>query len=203
MILIWEEIGEGLLPVSQKLRSSLLRHASERQISSLRWAPGAAFRNPWKPDLPCLSGSLPHDLVMGGISCAGSRQWVYPKFEVPIKQVKQWTTYDLFYFIHTPAKVLLRQTTDIICISFYVSSNILIFIFKILLRKYSNIHKIWLFPWKFIDYHYLNFIIFYSICHINIYPSFRFFFWMHFRVSCRHQYISLLNPSVWISLIRD
>ena len=51
-------MGEGLLPVSQKLGSSLLRQASERQISSLRWAPGAAFRNPWKPDLPCLSGFL-------------------------------------------------------------------------------------------------------------------------------------------------
>ena len=67
-------MGEGLQPVSQKLGSSLLRQASERQISSLRWAPGAAFRNPWKPDPPCPSGFLPHDLVMGGISCAGSRQ---------------------------------------------------------------------------------------------------------------------------------
>ena len=32
------------------------------------------FWNPWKPDLPCLSGFLPYDLVMGGILCAGSRQ---------------------------------------------------------------------------------------------------------------------------------
>ena len=54
MILIWREIGEGLLPVSQKLGSSLLKQASERQISSLRWAPGAAFRNLWKPDPPWL-----------------------------------------------------------------------------------------------------------------------------------------------------
>ena len=58
MILIWKEIGEGLLPVSQKLGSSLLKQASERQISSLRWALGAAFWNPWKPDPPCLSGFL-------------------------------------------------------------------------------------------------------------------------------------------------
>ena len=60
--------------MSQKLGSSLLRQASDRQISSLRWVPGAAFWNPWKPDLPCLSGFLPHDLVTGGISCAGSGQ---------------------------------------------------------------------------------------------------------------------------------
>ena len=60
--------------MSQKLGSSLLKQASERQISSLRWAPGAAFQNPWKPDPPCPSGFLPYDLVMGGISCAGSRQ---------------------------------------------------------------------------------------------------------------------------------
>ena len=67
-------MGKGLLSVSQKLGSSLLRQASERQISSLRWAPGAAFRNPWKPDLPCPSGFLPHGLVMGRVSCVGSRQ---------------------------------------------------------------------------------------------------------------------------------
>ena len=36
LILIWEEIGEGLLPVSQKSGSSPLRQASERQISSLK-----------------------------------------------------------------------------------------------------------------------------------------------------------------------
>ena len=77
-VLSWfclERDGEGFLPVSQKLGSGLLKQASERQISSSRWAPGAAFRNPWKPDPPCPSGFLPHDLVMGGISCAGSRNF--------------------------------------------------------------------------------------------------------------------------------
>ena len=44
--------------MSQKLGSSLLKQASERQISSLRWAPGATFRNPWDPDPPCSSGFL-------------------------------------------------------------------------------------------------------------------------------------------------
>ena len=60
--------------MSEKLGSSPLRQASERQISSLRWAPGAAFWNPWKPDPPCLSGFLPYGLVMGRVSCVGSRQ---------------------------------------------------------------------------------------------------------------------------------
>ena len=63
--------GKALLPVSQKLGSSPLRQASERQISSLRWAPGAAFRNPWKPDLPLPVRLSPRDLVMCGISWAG------------------------------------------------------------------------------------------------------------------------------------
>ena len=40
------EIGEGLLPVSRKLGSSLIQQASERQRSSLRWAPGQLFEIP-------------------------------------------------------------------------------------------------------------------------------------------------------------
>ena len=95
--------GKAFLPVSEKLGSSPLRQASERQISSLRWAPGQLFeipenliclacqafsswpchgwdlvswpfRNPWKPDLPCPSGFLPYSLVRGRVSCVGSRQ---------------------------------------------------------------------------------------------------------------------------------
>ena len=54
--------------MSQKLGSSLLKQASERQISSLRWALGATFRNPWKPDPPCLSG-----LLLMTLSWVGSR----------------------------------------------------------------------------------------------------------------------------------
>ena len=80
MILIWKEIGEGLLPVSQKLGSSLLKQASD--ISSLRWVPGAAFRNPWKPDPPCLSGFLPHNLVMGRISYVDSWHKSSPTFVI-------------------------------------------------------------------------------------------------------------------------
>ena len=34
--------------------------------------PGAAFRNPRKPDLPCPSGFLLHGLVTGRVSCVGS-----------------------------------------------------------------------------------------------------------------------------------
>ena len=49
--------------------SSLLKQASERQISSLRWAPGAAFQNPWKPDPPCLS-----DFLLMTLSWVGSRE---------------------------------------------------------------------------------------------------------------------------------
>ena len=61
-------MGEGLLPVSQKLGSRLLKQASERQISSLRWALGATFQNPWKPDPPCPSG-----LLLMTLSWVGSR----------------------------------------------------------------------------------------------------------------------------------
>ena len=53
------EIREGLLPMSQKLGSSLIYQASERERSSLRWAPGQLFEIPEvRPDLPCLSGLL-------------------------------------------------------------------------------------------------------------------------------------------------
>ena len=72
--------GKAFLPVSQKLRSRPLRQASQRQISSLRWAPGAAFRNPWKPDLPCLSGFL---LVT--LSWVGSRELAF------LKPPKTWS----------------------------------------------------------------------------------------------------------------
>ena len=66
--------GKAFLPVSEILGSSPLRQASERQISSLRWEPGAAFRNPWKPDLPCLSGFL-----LMTLSWVGSRELAFSK----------------------------------------------------------------------------------------------------------------------------
>ena len=75
------------MPVSRKLGSSLLRQASERQISCLRWVPGAAFRNPWKPDPPCLSGFLPHDLVMGRVSCVGSQHAASDSVDLAQEQV--------------------------------------------------------------------------------------------------------------------
>ena len=62
----------SLLPVSQKLGSSLIQQAWERQRSSLRWAPVQLFEMP--EVLICLDvRSSAHDLDMGGISCAGSR----------------------------------------------------------------------------------------------------------------------------------
>ena len=77
MILLWEEIWKGLLPVSQKLGSSLEAGIRKTDIIFKGERRGAAFWNPWKPDPPCLSGFLPPDLVMGGISCAGSQHtWV-------------------------------------------------------------------------------------------------------------------------------
>ena len=104
--------GKAFLPVSEKLGSSPLRQASERQISSLRRTPGAAFRNPgkpdlsclsgfllvtlswvgslelafsnlWKPDPPCLSGFLPYGLFRGRVSCVGSQQNARPPCPSP------------------------------------------------------------------------------------------------------------------------
>ena len=112
MILIWKEIGEGLLPVSQKLGSSLLKQASERQISSLRWEPGAAFLNPWKPDLPCLSGFLPHDLVMGGDLVCQLRHYVKWNY----------TTFTKYNEIHLSFFILLILVM-ISCIYMSILSN--------------------------------------------------------------------------------
>ena len=56
------------------LCQSPLRQASERQISSLRWELGTAFQNPWKPDLPCLSGFL-----LMTLSWVGSRELAFLK----------------------------------------------------------------------------------------------------------------------------
>ena len=87
-ILIWKEIGEGLLPMSQKLRSSLLKQASERQISSLRWVSGAAFWNPWKPDPPCL-----WIFSLMTLSWVGSR--------VPAPSINEWWIFSkAFFFIY-------------------------------------------------------------------------------------------------------
>ena len=36
------------------------------------------FLNPWKPDSPCLSGFLPHDLIIGRVLCVGSRHKICP-----------------------------------------------------------------------------------------------------------------------------
>ena len=66
--------------MSQKLGSSLLKQASERHISSLRWAPGATFRNPWKPDPPCLSGFL-----FMTLSLVGSHELAF------LKPLKTWS----------------------------------------------------------------------------------------------------------------
>ena len=56
--------------MSQKLGSSLLKQASERQISSLRWVLGAALE-PLKTWSALPVRFSPHDLVMGGNSWAG------------------------------------------------------------------------------------------------------------------------------------
>ena len=84
----------------------------------------------------------------------------------------------MIYFIHTPNKVLLRQTTNIICISFCMCLQIYRSSFsKFYDENIQTYIKVDFFPWKLIDYHYLNFIIiFYSICHISIFPSFHLFF---------------------------
>ena len=71
--------------MSQKLGSSLLKQASERQISSLRWVPGAAFRNPWNPDLPCLSGFL-----LMTLSWVGSRVLAPGKHQGLFQWVRSW-----------------------------------------------------------------------------------------------------------------
>ena len=73
-LLFGKRSGKAFLPVSEKLGSSPLRQASERQISSLRWEPVEAFRNLWKPDLPCLSGSL-----LMTLSWVGSRELAFSK----------------------------------------------------------------------------------------------------------------------------
>ena len=102
MILICKEIREGLLPVSEILGSSPLRQASENQIS-LRWAPGAAFWNPWKPDLPCLSGFL---LVT--LSWVGSCELAFSKSlkiwsALPVRFSPSWPCHGWDLVCHLPA----------------------------------------------------------------------------------------------------
>ena len=89
--------------MSQKLGSSLLKQASERQISSLRWVPGAAFRNPWKPDPPCLSDFLLMTLSYVGshVVAPGNIQpwrtpfpiWNQSVVPCPVLTVTSWPAY--------------------------------------------------------------------------------------------------------------
>ena len=74
MIFIWKEIAEGLLPVSQRLGSSLLKQASERQIIIFKVSTGGSFSESLKTWSALPGRFSPHDLVMGGISWAGSRK---------------------------------------------------------------------------------------------------------------------------------
>ena len=100
-------MGAGLLPVSQKLGSSLLRQASERQISSLRWAAlRAVFRNPWKPDPPCLSGFL-----LMTLSWVGSRELAFSKplktwSALPVRFSPSWPCHGWDLMCRLPASDL-------------------------------------------------------------------------------------------------
>ena len=81
--------------MSQKLGSSLLKQASERQISSLRWAPGATFWNPWDPDPPCSSGFLLMTLLWVGshVLAPGNDGYVGPIKQLVklIRPPENWT----------------------------------------------------------------------------------------------------------------
>ena len=153
--------------MSQKLGSSLLRQASERQISSLRWAPGAAFQNPWKPDLPCLSGFLPHDLVMGGISCASSRQFItYGFYYVEVCSFYAWFLESLCH------KWMLNFVKGFLCI-------------------YWDNHMAFIFPFANVVYHIDSFAVIKDTAGVQFMSVERFFL-----CCCRHR-LQGLERRLW------